>query len=179
MTFAPRHGLRAAETGHDPARIVRHRYRRTYYSDEVVDSLSGVRALSLVILSLALVACQPAAAALPADVANAQVIVELRDYSVKTSLASIPAGTVKIGIRNLAGMAHDLVVLKTETAFDKLPIDGPTAKAKEEGRVGGVEAIGAGRATSLTLDLAPGSYVLLCNVAGHYQLGMRTPLRVD
>ncbi len=138
-----------------------------------------MRALSLVILSLALFACRPAAAALPADVAGAQVIVELRDYSVQTSVASIPAGTVKIGIRNLAGMAHDLVVLKTATAFDKLPIDASTAKAKEEGRVGGIEAIGAGRATSLTLDLAPGSYVLLCNVAGHYQLGMRTPFRVD
>ncbi len=138
-----------------------------------------MRALSLAILSLALFACQPAAAVSPADVASAQVIVELRDFSVKASVASVPAGKVKIGIRNLAGMAHDLIVLKTETAFDKLPIEASTAKAKEEGRIGGTEAIGAGRTTSLTLDLAPGSYVLLCNVAGHYQLGMRAPFRVD
>lgn len=127
-------------------------------------------------LSLALFACAPAAAV---DVSGAQVIVELRDYTVKTSVPSVPAGKVKIGIRNLAGMVHDLVVLKTETAIDKLPIDGGSAKAKEEGKVGGIESIGAGRVTALTLDLVPGNYILLCNVAGHYQLGMRTAFKVD
>lgn len=145
----------------------------------LLGSLLGVRALPIVILSVVLVACQQASATPQADVANAQVVVELRDYSVKASVASVPAGKVKIGIRNLAGMAHDLIVLKTETAFDKLPIDGTTAKAREEGRVGGIDAIGAGRVTALTLDLAPGSYVLICNVPGHYQLGMRAAFKVD
>ena len=30
----------------------------------------------------------------------------------------------------------------------------------------------------LALDLAPGKYVLICNVAGHYQLGMRAGLEL-
>ena len=139
-------------------------------------SLLRVRSLPFVMLSLMLLACAPAAAA---DVSGAQLIVELRDYTVTTSVPSVPAGKVKIGVRNLAGMTHDFVVLKTETAVDKLPIDGATAKAKEEGKVGGIESIGAGRVTAVTLDLAPGSYILLCNVAGHYQLGMRTAFKVD
>jgi len=31
----------------------------------------------------------------------------------------------------------------------------------------------------VTLDLAPGKYVLICNVAGHYQLGMHISFTVD
>lgn len=128
------------------------------------------------LLAALLGACTPVAAA---DVSGAQVIVELRDYAVTTNVKSLPAGKVKIGIRNTAGMAHDLTVLKTETAFDKLPIDGGSAKAKEDGKVGGVDLIGSGGVRALTLDLVPGNYILLCNVAGHYQLGMRAAFKVD
>jgi uncharacterized cupredoxin-like copper-binding protein len=39
--------------------------------------------------------------------------------------------------------------------------------------------ISAGRSTTLSADLAPGRYVIICNVAGHYQLGMRAELQVQ
>ena len=38
--------------------------------------------------------------------------------------------------------------------------------------------IAAGRVTTLSADLQPGHYVIICNVAGHYQLGMRVALTV-
>ena len=145
----------------------------------IVGNLPVVRTVPVVLLTLVLAACQPAAASPQADVTGAQLVVELRDYSLKTNVASLPAGKVKIGIRNLGAMVHDFVVLKTDTAFDKLPIDGAAAKAKDDGKIGGIEAIGVGQVKALTLDLTPGSYVLLCNVAGHYQLGMRAALKVD
>ena len=129
----------------------------------------------MLLLSALLVACSPAPTV---DLSGAQVTVELRDFSVSTNVPSVAAGKVKIGIRNAANMAHDLVVLKTDTAFDKLPIDGGSAKAKEEGKVGGVDLIGAGRVVAVTLELVPGNYILLCNVAGHYQLGMRAAFKV-
>ena len=138
-----------------------------------------MRLFPFALLSLAaagLAACQSAP---QADVSNAGAIVELRDYSVKPSVPSVAAGTVKIGVRNLAGMTHDLVVLKTDIAQDKLQVDGPSAKAKEEGRVGSTDAIGAGQVRALTLDLNPGNYVLICNIAGHYQLGMHVAFKVD
>jgi uncharacterized cupredoxin-like copper-binding protein len=31
----------------------------------------------------------------------------------------------------------------------------------------------------VTIDLTPGKYVLICNIAGHYVLGMRTGFTVD
>ena len=61
--------------------------------------------------------------------------------------------------------------------LNALPIDG--GKAKEDGKVGGVANISAGVSRKLVLDLPAGHYVLICNVPGHYQLGMRTALTVE
>ena len=83
-----------------------------------------------------------------------------------------------IGIRNVASMEHELKVIKTDVAADQLPIDGATAKASEQGKVGEVLNIAGGASRKLVLELAAGKYVFLCNVAGHYQLGMRTALEV-
>ena len=47
------------------------------------------------------------------------------------------------------------------------------SKAVEVGRVGKISVRGAGKAAGLTLTLKAGKYVLLCNVAGHYQAGQR------
>ena len=111
--------------------------------------------------------------------AGSQVIVEMTDYRVTVNVASVKAGSTKIGVRNLASQMHSFEVLKTDLPHDKLPIDGVTAKAKEDGKVGGIESIAPGGSASVTLDLAPGKYVLICNVAGHYQLGMHASFTVD
>ena len=112
----------------------------------------------------------------PSDVPN--LTVELSDFKIVTDHASVPAGRTVFAIRNHASMLHELKVLKTDVAADKLPIDGGSAKAVETGKVGGLENIAAGASRKLVLDLAPGSYVLICNIAGHYQLGMRVSLEV-
>jgi uncharacterized cupredoxin-like copper-binding protein len=38
--------------------------------------------------------------------------------------------------------------------------------------------LGSGAIKRLTLDLKPGRYVLICNLATHYQSGMHTELTV-
>jgi uncharacterized cupredoxin-like copper-binding protein len=78
-------------------------------------------------------------------------------------------------------MLHELKVIKTDLAPDQLPVDGATAKVREDGiqNVGGLENISGGASRKLVIELAPGQYVLICNVAGHYQLGMRVGLEVQ
>jgi uncharacterized cupredoxin-like copper-binding protein len=110
---------------------------------------------------------------------GSQVIVELSDYKVSVNVASTKAGTTKIGVRNLAGMAHDFVVIKTDIPQDKLPVDTASGKAKEDGKVGGIDTIAAGKSAAVTVNLTPGKYVLICNIAGHYQLGMHTGFTVE
>lgn len=129
-----------------------------------------------ILIAFALLAssCAGQPAALPADV---QVVVDMKDYSVTLSVATVKAGSIKFGIRNLGGMEHQFDLIKTDLALDKLPIDG--AKAKEDGLVKQVKSIGQGKVATISADLAPGRYVIICNIAGHYQLGMRAELRVE
>ena len=58
-------------------------------------------------------------------------------------------------------------------------VDVYAAKAKEDGKVGEIPSIPAGKSAAVTIDLTAGKYVFICNVAGHYQLGMHTGFTVD
>src|SRR5438093_11982950 len=127
-------------------------------------------------LALVLAACSNPAEYAPA---GSQVVAELTDYKITVNVPSVKAGKIKIGVRNLASMEHSFQVLKTDLAADKLPVDGTSAKAKEDGKVGEIPSIPAGKSASVTLDLTPGKYVFICNVAGHYQLGMHTGFTVE
>ena len=103
---------------------------------------------------------------------------DLSDFKIVTDHPTVAAGRVVMGISNHASMAHEVKVIKTDLDADKLPIDGALAKAVEDGKVGELLNIGAGASRKLVLDLTPGKYVLICNVPGHYQLGMRVALEV-
>jgi uncharacterized cupredoxin-like copper-binding protein len=131
---------------------------------------------ALMTLALLVVSCAQPAADAPA---GSQVVAELADSKITVNLPSVKAGRIKIGVRNLGTMEHSFQVLKTDLAQDKLPTDLASAKAKEDGKVGEIASIPAGKSASVTIDLVPGKYVFICNIAGHYQLGMHTGFTVD
>ncbi len=131
---------------------------------------------TLVLLAVIAAACGEPAPAF--DAKAVQLVVEMRDYSVKPNVDLVKAGAMKIGIRNLATMQHDLVVLKTDLAPDKLPYDGGRAQVIETGLVG-KQLVEPQRSGALAVTLEPGNYVLICNIAGHYQLGMRAALKAE
>ena len=122
----------------------------------------------LIALALIVGACTSPAESAPS---GSQVVAELTDYKITVNVPSMKAGKIKIGVRNLANMEHSFQVLKTDLAPDKLPVDGASAKANEDGKVGELKSIPAGKSAALTVDLTPGKYVFICNIAGHYQLG--------
>jgi uncharacterized cupredoxin-like copper-binding protein len=126
-------------------------------------------------LALTIAACAGAAEMIPPDV---DLAVTMKDYRVELSVDTLKAGTVKIGVKNSGGMEHSFELIKSDLPFDKLPIDSGAAKAKEDGLIKQVKSIGVGKVATLTADLAAGNYVVICNVAGHYQLGMRVALAV-
>jgi len=136
-----------------------------------------IRSLTpLVAIALLIAACAGAPEAAPTD---SQVVAEMTDYKIAVNVPSAKAGKIKIGVRNLAAMEHSFEVIKTDLAPDKLPVDGASAKAKEDGKVGEIKSIPAGKSASVTVDLQAGNYVFICNIAGHYQLGMRTGFTVE
>ena len=131
---------------------------------------------ALMALALLIAGCTTPAETAPA---GSQVVAELADSKITVNVPNVKAGKIKIGVRNLGTMEHSFVVLKTDLAPDKLPVDGASAKAKEDGKVGDIPSIPAGKSAAVTLDLVPGKYVFICNIAGHYQLGMHTGFTVE
>ena len=131
---------------------------------------------ALMALALFDTACAGPAAEAPA---GSQVVAELADTKITVNVPSVKAGKIKIGVRNLGTMEHSFEVLKTDLPPDKLPVDGASAKAKEDGKVGEIPSIPAGKSAAVTLDLTPGKYVFICNIAGHYGLGMHTGFTVE
>jgi uncharacterized cupredoxin-like copper-binding protein len=100
----------------------------------------------------------------------AAVSVRLKEFKVIPSVRSVRAGRVVFTARNTGKLPHNLVVLRTNLAPGKLPVVGSVAK--EVGRRGKTPVFGPGKSRRLALELKPGKYVLLCNVAGHYKAGM-------
>jgi uncharacterized cupredoxin-like copper-binding protein len=131
---------------------------------------------ALMALGFLVGSCSQPAADAPA---GSQVVAELADYKITVNVPSVKAGTIKIGVRNLGNMEHSFEVLKTDLPQDQLPVDNASAKAKEDGKVGEIKSIAAGKSASVTIDMTPGKYVFICNVAGHYQLGMHTGFTVE
>ena len=89
---------------------------------------------------------------------------------------SVAAGPVTFTLTNNGSIVHEMIVLKTDTAYDQLAVTG--GKVSEATSVGEVSELAAGKSKSVTLDLAAGKYVLVCNVKDHYTMGMRAPFTV-
>lgn len=95
---------------------------------------------------------------------------------------SAKAGAVTFTVKNTGTVDHEMVVLKTDTQFDQLPVGTSEADKVDEGSsVGetGDPALKPGETRTFTLqDLAAGKYVFVCNIAKHYGLGMRAAFSV-
>ena len=106
----------------------------------------------------------------------------LEDFEVRQETTVVPAGTVSFLIRNQGPTTHEVIVVRSDLAPDKLPLqrdgltvdeEGPGIKFLEE-----VEGLDIDDRQTLVLDLAPGRYVLYCNLEGHYLGGMYEALTV-
>ena len=105
----------------------------------------------------------------------------LSDASVKVNPEPVSAGTVNFVIRNHGALEHEFVVLKTDLNASALQVPTGADKVDEEAsgqNVGETEGISPGGSKELRLRLQPGNYVLLCNLPGHYEAGMRAAFQV-
>jgi uncharacterized cupredoxin-like copper-binding protein len=121
----------------------------------------------------------------PAGDTGTAVAVEAGDTSeteqfLKASPTTVKAGLVTFTLTNTSTVnkEHEMVVFKTDTPFDQLEV-GTDDRLSEADSVGEVSEIKPGTTGSVTLDLAPGNYVLACNLAKHYEQGMRIAFIVE
>jgi uncharacterized cupredoxin-like copper-binding protein len=101
---------------------------------------------------------------------------------------SVPAGTVSLRVTNTGALTHELVVLPlTAGRQPGSRAVGPDGAVSEAGSLGEAlatcgaghgDGIAPGAASWVTLTLRPGRYELICNLPGHYAMGMHTELDV-
>ena len=93
----------------------------------------------------------------------------------------VTPGAVRFDVTNLAsGLVHEVQIARITDENQVLPYDQSRNKVDLEGlqTLGAVSEIMPNKSASLILDLAPGKYLLFCNVAGHYMAGMWTVIVV-
>ncbi|MGH2813005.1 MAG: hypothetical protein ACRDI1_09875 [Actinomycetota bacterium] len=111
----------------------------------------------------------------------ADVTVTLSDYEIDPSVDSAAAGSVTFEARNDGPQPHELMAIATDLAPDQLPKEGAVVDEDAEGLevAGEIEEFPSGETQTGTFELEAGSYVLICNVATHYDLGMRVAFTVE
>jgi uncharacterized cupredoxin-like copper-binding protein len=96
----------------------------------------------------------------------------------------VAAGPVTFTVTNEGMKKHEFVVLRTDTSASKFKIvsfEGEKDRIDEDAdgtNVGETGDMEAGTTSTLTLDLKPGHYALVCNLAGHYRMGMFADFQV-
>jgi uncharacterized cupredoxin-like copper-binding protein len=122
------------------------------------------------------VACSPASPPTPHSGALLQVTE--RDFKISASPV-VPSGDVILRVSNDGPDHHELILVRSDTATLPLRPDGVTVDEDhlESETVATMEAAPAGSVRRLSLRLTRGSYVLFCNMAGHYLGGMHAEFR--
>jgi uncharacterized cupredoxin-like copper-binding protein len=133
-----------------------------------------VRGRIVIVLALAVLTAGGAYAATSRTAAR--IPVTEKEWGVIPRPATAKPGSVTFVVRNTGHLKHELLVLKTRTLAAKLRKKG--AQAVVTGQIGKIPTFGPGQTRTLTLKLAPGHYVLLCNLPAHYQAGQRADFTV-
>ena len=134
---------------------------------------------ALLVMTTASLLLLAACGAQPATTTGGQVSVTLTDSGVTLAQTSVSGGPVTFKVKNSGTLLHELVVIQTDIAADKMqPNADEPGKMSEEGTQGESGDVAVGETKEFTLNLAPGKYVLMCNEVGHYMMGMHIPFVV-
>lgn len=93
----------------------------------------------------------------------------------------VKAGDVTFEVTNTStDLIHEMVVIPLASPTAAPPYNAAENEIDEDaaGAIGEVSETEPGKTGSVTLRLKPGTYMLVCNVMGHYAMGMWTLLTV-
>lgn len=101
--------------------------------------------------------------------------------AIRVDNATVKAGEVHFDVTNWSrGMLHEMLVIRVDSANAPLPYDYNKAEVDENQVkvLGDTESLQPNESKQLTLNLKAGTYLLVCNLPGHYAAGMVTTLTV-
>jgi len=102
-----------------------------------------------------------------------------KDFEISLDPSTASAGEVTFNISNEGPSTHEFVVVQSDLAADKLPVKDGLVSEDAVTVVDEAEDIAPSTTTDLTIDLDAGTYIVICNIVGHYQQGMHTTLTVS
>jgi uncharacterized cupredoxin-like copper-binding protein len=105
----------------------------------------------------------------------------LRDFEINLSETTAPAGEVIFSATNEGPSIHEFEIFSVPSGVDPndLPVEDNVADTEGLELIDEVEDIAPSTTASLSVSLEPGTYALICNLAGHYEQGMHTAFTVE
>jgi uncharacterized cupredoxin-like copper-binding protein len=101
--------------------------------------------------------------------------------SVRADKTNVKAGNVTFDVTNWSrSVVHEILVVAVDSPDAPLPYDYSKQTIVEDQvkKLGETDELQPNASKSIDLTLNPGSYLLLCNVPGHYAAGMVVPFSV-
>jgi uncharacterized cupredoxin-like copper-binding protein len=139
------------------------------------------RRMALFVAGASLVAA--AAACGGGDASEADLQIDLADFSIELSTDTLPAGDLSLSASNAGPTTHEFEVfsMPADTDLDAIEIVDDIADVGAAGLtvIDEVEDIVAGTTAELDLSLQPGSYAVICNLPEHYAQGMHASFTVE
>jgi uncharacterized cupredoxin-like copper-binding protein len=117
----------------------------------------------------------------PSAPAGPVLRVKIKDFKIKPALPSLDEGRVTLSVWNEGPSTHEFVVVKSDRSPDELPLgeDGLSVDEDAVVPIDEITQVDAKTQGTLALTLSPGSYVLFCNLEGHYLAGMNASVEVS
>ena len=123
-------------------------------------------------------------AAMPAKSVTGDVAVTLDNFKIVMPTTLHP-GRHTFALTNSGSVPHELLLFRTDLAANALPI-GPDGNVIEDSPLmqkvvdsGNATNPGGSESAPTSQPLTPGHYVAVCNLPGHYRLGMRLNVTVS
>lgn len=105
--------------------------------------------------------------------------VRLDEWSIVLGSTTLPPGPRKLQVQNVGTQTHEVIIIRTALEPDKLPMQSGVVNLSGLEVVARKENLKRREKATLDVNLTPGSYVFICNISGHYTLGMRAGLTVQ
>ena len=98
--------------------------------------------------------------------------VTMGDMWIKSAKPTVKAGKVNFAVENQGAMMHGLAIVKA-------PAVAPGGMLDESTFLASGDHLAAGASGTVSADLKPGDYELVCHLAGHYAAGQKLPFKVE
>jgi uncharacterized cupredoxin-like copper-binding protein len=113
--------------------------------------------------------------------AQTRLTLTLNEWSIISELPEVPAGEITFDVVNTGEDVHEVIFLRSDMDIAALPPSRVRGEVDEDAigeYWGGFEDVAPAAMASGAITLAPGRYILLCNLTNHYAKGMVSTLQV-